>query len=121
MPTAPEETNYTRSTDTQSATAATQISTIPTHANRIVTSFIATLGEYDSRSPHDGTEETLLSGYSQKNIKRELFKAVSQTLEAENSRLEFMGKSAGSMDNVMFTATTIIEGGDLLLLGNLRA
>ncbi|TYJ55169.1 hypothetical protein B9479_004103 [Cryptococcus floricola] len=116
----PEEENYTRTTDTQSATAAsaaTERSTIPTQANRIVTSFIATLDKYDSTSPQEEKERTLLRPQSRGNIERDLFQAVSATLGAENSRLESMGKTAGSMDNVVFTPSTIIAGGveDLLV------
>ncbi|TYJ51286.1 hypothetical protein B9479_008148 [Cryptococcus floricola] len=124
----PEEENYTRSTDTQSATAAsaasaaTERSTIPTHASRIVTSFIATLDKDDSTSPYSKEERILLREQSRGNIKRDLFQAVSATLTAENSRLESTGKTAGSMDNVVFTPSTIVAGGvgNLLVEGNLH-
>ncbi|ODN91363.1 hypothetical protein L198_05874 [Cryptococcus wingfieldii CBS 7118] len=128
MPTTPEEENYTRSTDTQSASAASaasaasQRSTIPTHATRIVTSFMATLDKDDSTSPYREEERILLRGQSRGNIRRDLFQAVSATLGSENSRLESMGKTAGSMDNVVFRPDTIkaVCVGDVLLVGNLH-
>ncbi|ODN74850.1 hypothetical protein L202_07155 [Cryptococcus amylolentus CBS 6039] len=103
------------------STAATDRSTISTHATRISNTFMTTLGDIMGDTRYREDDRTII-GQSRDTIKRNLDHAVTATLEAEISRMEAQGKTVGSMNEVEFEPLTIIpiSVGDVLMVGSLR-
>ncbi|TYJ55148.1 hypothetical protein B9479_004186 [Cryptococcus floricola] len=111
----------TQPTDVQSsATAATDRSTISTHATRITSAFMTSLRE--KIGPAMGLEDRTILDQTHDTIERDLDHAVTATLEAKISNMEAQGKTVGSMDEVKFVPAAIVpvSEGDVLMIGWLR-